>query len=87
MFSEHFINVVIPFNRNGFDKTNGKKSKNINESIIDLLKNNGKLSRKDLTVLLDTTEGSIRHQLKKLQEEGIIRHNGPDKGGYWEIMK
>ncbi|MBR1374080.1 winged helix-turn-helix transcriptional regulator [bacterium] len=51
-----------------------------------MLKNNGKISRKDLSIILDRTEGSVRHHLNKLQEKGIIRHQGPDKGGYWEVI-
>lgn len=46
-----------------------------------LLSNNNRLSRKDLALLLNVTEGSIRHHLNKLQEEGILVHVGPDKGG------
>ena len=42
---------------------------------------------KDLTIILDSTERSIRHHLKKLQEDGYIKHEGPDKGGYWEELK
>ena len=51
-----------------------------------LLSNNNRLSRKDLALLLNVTEGSIRHHLNKLQEEGILVHVGPDKGGgYWNV--
>jgi hypothetical protein len=25
--------------------------------------------------------------MKKLQEQGIIRRVGPDKGGYWEVIE
>ncbi len=91
IFSEYFIDVVIPFNREGFDKTTRKTTtiqpENIEEEIIQLIKNNEKISRKDIAIVLHKTEGSIRHHLKKLQEKKIIKHSGPDKGGYWEIIK
>lgn len=89
IFSEYFINVIIPFDKNGFATriSDRKQPENIRESIIDLLRSNCKLSRKDLSTLLNSTEGSIRHHLKKLQEESYIKHNGPDKGGYWEVLK
>ena len=91
IFSEYFIDVVIPFNREGFDKTTRKTTttqpENIEEEIIQLIKNNGNISRKDMAIVLHKTEGSIRHYLKKLQELKIIKHSGPDKGGYWEIIK
>ena len=54
---------------------------------MELLSSNGMLSRKDLTLLLNVTEGSVRHHLNKLQEEGLIKRVGPDKGGHWEVLK
>jgi len=30
---------------------------------------------------------SFIYNLKALQEKGIITRNGPDKGGYWEIIE
>ena len=90
IFSEYFIDVVIPFNREDFDKTTRKTTttqpENIEEEIIQLIKNNGNISRKEMAIILHKTEGSIRHYLKKLQERKIIKHSGPDKGGYWEII-
>ena len=90
IFSDFYINVVIPFNRDGFNtttrKTDSKQPENIDKEIIEILKSNGKISRKDLTIILNKTEGSIRHHLNKLQEKGIINHQGPDKGGYWEVI-
>ena len=86
-----YINVVIPFNRAGFNytsrKNDRKQPENIEKEIIELLKSNGKISRKDLSIVLNRTEGSIRHHLNKLQEKGIIKHQGPDKGGYWEVIE
>lgn len=90
IFSEYFIDVVMPFNREDFDKTTRKTTttqpENIEEEMIQLIKNNGNISRKDMAIVLHKTEGSIRHYLKKLQERKIIKHSGPDKGGYWEII-
>ena len=82
--------MVIPFNRDGFNtaarKNDSKQPENIDKEIIEILKSNGKISRKDLALILNKTEGSIRHHLNKLQEKGIINHQGPDKGGYWEVI-
>ena len=68
--AHYFLVVVIPFNREDFDKTTRKtttiQSENIEEEIIQLIKNNEKISRKDMAIVLRKTEGSIRHHLKKL---------------------
>ncbi len=91
IFTDFYIDVVIPFNRQGFNKTtrtsDRKLPEKIRESIMELLSSNGMLSRKDLTLLLNVTEGSVRHHLNKLQEEGLIKRVGPDKGGHWEVLK
>ena len=67
-------------------KTDSKQPENIDKEIIEILKCNGKISRKDLALILNKTEGSIRHHLNKLQEKWIIKHQGQDKGGYWEVI-
>ncbi len=94
VFSEYFIDVIIPFNKNGFDnkirennKEKIKYEKNIKDEIVSHLKNNGKLSRKDLALLLNVSESSIRYHLTKLQEDKVIMRVGSNKGGYWEVVK
>lgn len=89
VFSEYFIDVIIPFNKDGFNKAKSiskkKQPADIRKEILEILKNNGRISRKDLIIILNITEGSARHHLNKLQEEGKIEHIGPDKGGYWKV--
>ena len=91
VFSEHFIDVIIPFNKNGFDiptrKSDRKQPEKIRDGIVALLRSNNRLSRKDLSLLLGVTEASIRHHLGKLQEQNHIQRIGPDKGGYWKLLK
>jgi DNA-binding transcriptional ArsR family regulator len=36
---------------------------------------------------LNITEGSLRHHLEQLKNNGIIRRDGADKGGKWVIIK
>lgn len=30
---------------------------------------------------------TIATRIKELQEKGIVKRNGPDNGGFWEIIK
>jgi hypothetical protein len=39
-----------------------------------------------LAELNHTSLDSIRHHLLALQSGGRIRHIGPNRGGYWEIL-
>lgn len=56
------------------------------KEIIGYLSGNPCLSRKDLVSLIGVTEGSVRHHLNKLQEHGILKRVGPNKGEYWMIV-
>ena len=100
-FDGDFIFVKIPFDKSGLyttqenDKTSKKTTKetskkhprNIQEEILNLLKVNPALTMNDLMQILRISEGSARHHLKKLKEEGKIVHRGATKAGYWEIIE
>lgn len=55
--------------------------------IIEILRNNPYLSRRNIAKHLGITEGSVRHHLKKLKAQGLVERVGPDKGGYWKIVE
>ena len=40
-----------------------------------------------LANLLGITERSIERNLRKLQQDGVVRRVGPAKGGHWEIIR
>lgn len=44
------------------------------------------LSMAALAELNQTSLDSIRHHLLALQSSGLIRHIGPSRGGYWEML-
>ncbi len=89
IFSEYFIDVIIPFDKKGFNNEIKKDKKNkpidIKDEIICYLRNNGNISRKDLAILINSTEGSVKYHLDKLKREGKIEHIGSDKGGFWKV--
>ena len=51
-----------------------------------LLKAQPDINMKDLARLSGATLYSVRHHLESLKAAGRIRHVGPTKGGYWEIL-
>jgi len=56
--------------------------------ILELLKQNPKYSRKELSELIEgITEDGIKYNLDKLKKEGKIKRIGPDKGGHWEVLE
>ncbi|MDE6523413.1 MAG: putative DNA binding domain-containing protein [Muribaculaceae bacterium] len=59
----------------------------VQEQIIEELRKNPNLSRKELAkIITSVTEDGIKYHLKKLQERGMLRRIGANFGGYWEII-
>ena len=65
-------------------KTDPKKQE---DAILELMKENPYIQRKELVSRLGIHESSVKRRLASLQEKGVIRHVGPNKGGYWEIQR
>lgn len=57
------------------------------EAIIELIKGNPYISRKEIAQQLSIHESSVKRRLASLQERNIIERIGATKGGYWKIIK
>ena len=57
------------------------------DRLLQTLRRNPLISRKLLSVELNTSERKIRESLKKLKDSGIIVRHGPDHGGIWRISR
>ena len=56
------------------------------EKILAAIAENPKVSQKQLSELLGVSRRGIEWNMKKLQNEGIIRRIGPDRGGFWQVI-
>lgn len=56
------------------------------EKILSAIRNNPRITRRELAVLLGRTEDSVKYQLQKLTRQGIIKHIGATKAGEWIII-
>lgn len=61
--------------------------KTVREEIMETMLNNPKVTRKELESLLNRTPDSIKHHLKQLVEDGVIKRVGPTKGGEWVVLE
>ena len=66
-------------------KSSERKRKS-SERILDLIKNKPTISATEIAMEIDMSSRGVEKQIKKLREAGIIKRNGADKGGYWEIV-
>lgn len=95
VFMEHFTRVVVPYAWIPSDAESIVE--NIAESIVEklpaaqqkivkLLRDNPSISAKMISDEIGIAMRNVQVHLKKLQEKGIIRRVGPDKGGHWELL-
>ena len=57
------------------------------DEILNEIKNFPQVTRKDLAKRLNRTEDSIRYYLRRMVNEGVIKHEGSTKAGKWVIIK
>ena len=68
-------------------KATQKTTQKTTQKIIELIKQNPKISRKNLANKIgNITEDGVKYNLNKLKQEGKLKRIGPDKGGYWKII-
>jgi len=53
--------------------------------VLELIKENPKITRSELSETLEINPSAIQRHIQKLKTEGIIERIGGDKGGYWKI--
>ena len=63
-----------------------EKTSNSSEKILELIKQDSKISAAGIAMEIGISSRGVEKQIKKLREAGIIKRNGADKGGYWEIV-
>jgi predicted HTH transcriptional regulator len=67
------------------DLKNKNNINNIQEKIVMEMRNNVKITQKQLSLLVGINERNIRNNIEKLKQKGIVRRVGPINGGYWEV--
>lgn len=84
-FSESSITVVIPFDKKGFMGENVAQNvaqSNVETALIQLIKNNPKITRREMALLFGKSVKTIEREIKKSSK---IKYVGTGKSGHWEI--
>jgi ATP-dependent DNA helicase RecG len=68
-------------------KLSVKMSEKMSEKILRLIGENNSVTTEEIASLLGKSTRTIERQIKQLKEQGKIERIGPDKGGYWKIIK
>ena len=56
------------------------------QKIISEIRRNSTVTRLQLAERCGISPDGIKWQLRKLQQQGVIRRVGSDRGGHWEIV-
>lgn len=59
----------------------------IDRKIIGLITSDNTITTTQMATQIGKSRQTVATRIKILQERGIIRRNGPDKGGFWEICE
>lgn len=74
------------FCANSFQKVNVKVNVN-QKKILACLKNNPYATMDELSETIGIAKKNIFNNMKKLQENGLLRRVGADKNGWWEVAE
>ena len=55
--------------------------------IVKIIWKNPKVTAQSISKEVGIAPRNVQEHLKYLQKAGVLRRVGPDKGGYWEIIK
>ena len=58
----------------------------IERKILEIIKDNASITRKELSRLLDLSEATIKRKLSNLKQDNVIERLGSDKKGSWRIL-
>lgn len=80
--------VVNPQNgsEKGSEKSSEKGSEKPRERIVSEMSENPFVTINELATMLSISDRAVSKHLKKLQEEGVIKRIGADRGGHWEVV-
>ena len=57
------------------------------QKILELIKQDSKISKRELAEKIGITEDGIKFSLNQLKKQKKIKRIGPDKGGHWEVKE
>lgn len=65
----------------------GNVPENRLDKILRLMEKNSKIAIPEIAKQLKVNEKTIKRDIEKLKEKGVLKRIGPDKGGYWKVVE
>ncbi len=70
-----------------FGEKFGEGSEKSSEKILDIIKNNKKISAREIAEIIGISSRAVEKHIAILKEKGILKRIGSAKGGHWEIVE
>ena len=95
-FGSDYIKVSIKYNRvvaHKSSKSEQESEQKVNKSqlnmnrIVSEMRNNPNITTMELITIIGLKKTSIQKYIRILENDGIIKHMGSNKNGYWEVLK
>lgn len=68
-------------------KTSVKSALKTASAIMDAMKEDPKSTVPEIAKAISVSTRTVNNYIRRLKETGFIRRVGPDKGGYWEVVR
>lgn len=72
--------------KHAFILPSGRVLSKTREAILEMITKNSKVTSTQMAQNLGINRSAVSKHLKKMQEDGIIKREGPDKGGQWVVL-
>ncbi|MBI5047476.1 MAG: winged helix-turn-helix transcriptional regulator [Deltaproteobacteria bacterium] len=93
-FSEVGTKFITTFKRRsyfegkkGFEKLGENLTQKTTQKIIEAITKKSDVTQKELATVIGITEDGVKYHITRLRKKGLLKRIGPDKGGYWEVVK
>jgi len=67
-------------------KTNLKTNLKNDQKILGLIRQNSRITAKELVQATGLSLAGVKYNLNKLKKENVLKRVGSDKGGHWEVL-
>ena len=81
------VNTTETTTKSTTETTTESTTESTTERILEIIKNNPKITNREIAEMLGLTEDGVFYHTKKLRMKGRIRRIDGDFGGHWEILK
>ena len=89
--SDSFFHVVFyrnpEYSLKSLNDTGVEKVTENQKKILDILSRKGSTTIAEISADIGISERKIKVNIAKMKIKGQLRRIGPDKGGYWEVLK